>query len=403
MAMESHLEKDGFQKQLEHAIPLAIAGKSGKPESATVVQVTRIEAAQKKNDRILAFAQAFAHPLKTYGRTLRELYDEGRSTLTFDHPRMGGELPELSADEAEAVKEFANAPEEIRAAQLFLEVLASQNAVQADVMTHSRGIAYTALAALIDDVRANKEGRENRIRNIVAYGPVGLIGDDWLPYLAGRVQLQNFVRPQWGGKHMTVEEVARAVAEERKERAERVEPMDGATEYTQVLAELESKKAAAEVRGITEYGPPDKAESKLQDKAGGLVLTEGAKHIFGALDSTAEDEGGIFAKLAAAGKGVSRTYAEASGLSKIHLDKALPRLREMGIGIAVARGTNDAVFPPERIAEYMKSLRELGILDVSITGEHDTLVKDPRAAYILQGLFKELEAQRQKSTADTSA
>ena len=143
-------KKDDFQKQLEHSSTLTVEGRDGSPESATIVRVTKITPPKEtlKESRLLAFAQAFEHPLKVYEFMLRRLYDDGRDTLTFDHPPAGGELPELAPEEREAVKEFETSPEEIRAAKLLLAVLESKNAVQADVMTHSRGIGYTAIAAL---------------------------------------------------------------------------------------------------------------------------------------------------------------------------------------------------------------------------------------------------------------
>lgn len=80
----------------------------------------------------------------------------------------------------------------------------------------------------------------------------------------------------------------------------------------------------------------------------------------------------------------------------------LPKLRDMGIGVAIVRSTDDKVFPTERIAPYMKTLRELGVLDISITGVHDSINRDPRVAHILAGILKELEDSREKpKTADT--
>ena len=59
-----------------------------------------------KDPRVIVFAKAFAHPITLYRHLLAQLYNDGRATLTFDHPRGGGELLKLAADELEAVKEL---------------------------------------------------------------------------------------------------------------------------------------------------------------------------------------------------------------------------------------------------------------------------------------------------------
>lgn len=224
MGVEQLGRKDDFEKQLESFSTLTIEGKDKRPESATIVKITEITPPQDriKNQRRLVFAQAFVHSLKTYEHTLRQLYKEGRSTLTFDHPRAGGELPDLQPEELDAVKEFAEkAPEEVRAVKILMKVLDFANESQVDVLTHSRGLGYTAAAALIDNVRAKKDGRPNRIRNIVASGPVGLIGDDTLRDLTKRTLSEDSEQvnwgPDWGGPSITMEQLAQQVSEERKE------------------------------------------------------------------------------------------------------------------------------------------------------------------------------------------
>src|SRR3989344_5218179 len=398
-------QKDDFEQQFEKFSPHEMPAKDGSPENATIVKITEISPPQEeiKNPRTLVFAQAFVHALSTYKNTLRELYKDGRSMLTFDHPRAGGELPDLAADEYEAIKEFAeNAPEEVRAAKILLSVLESRNQVQADVLTHSRGLGYTTIAALIDNVRAVKEGRDNRIRNIVASGPNGLIGDDSLlgpGGLALRTLSEDSGQINWGPdfghSHISMEELAQMVSKERLKKigAGELSP-ETETDPTKEFEELTAKKAAAEARGIIEYGPADAAGNEVAKTVAALVKSEGRRYAVGRLDSGAENDG-LLSGVGRAGVGIARTYREAEGLSKIKLHDALPKLREIGIGVAIARGTSDKVFPAERIARYMKTLRELGVLDIQMTAVHDTINRDPRAAYILNGVFSDLERQRQ--------
>ncbi len=389
-------KKDDFEKQFERYSTLTIDSKDREPGSETVVRVTSITPPEEKikNAHRLVFAEAFAHPLKVYGPMLGQMYEDGRPTLTFDHPRAGGELPELSQDEIDALKGVINVekcPEEVRGAQILLGVLRNEQESQVDMMTHSRGSAYTVIAALIDDVRAKKENRENRIRNIVSYGPAGLVGGDRLYKLVGRVLSENFAKPDFGTDAPTdLHEIAREIAELKRGGDEESLPGIEADEHV-IYDELVRLRDAAKERGITEYGPLDEAGKKIEKQVARMIGKEGAKHIFGILDEPSSNPGGV---LSAAGKGIARTFAEARGLAGLNLTDAIIKVRELGVGVAIVRGSDDRVFPPERIAESMKLLRDHGVLDVQITGAHDTIDADPRAAHILEGFFNELEKQR---------
>lgn len=397
---------DDFQKQFKHFSSRSIEGKDGRPESATVVKVTEINPPpnQITNPRRMVFAQAWLHPLANYEYTLKQLYQDGRPTVTFDHPRVGGELTELPPDELAAVAEvLKQAPEEIRSAQILLEVLAATNETQTDVLTHSRGLAYATVAALIDNVRAKKEGRENRIRNIVAYGPVGLIGEDSLIGLGLRVRSEDSEQvnygPNWGGEGITMEQLAKELSVERKEKARLgMLPPGTETDPIAVLKELENKKRAAEARGIREYGSPNASEVAIAKEMTEETGDVGKDFAFGKLDSGGESRNWITRWV----RGIPRSVHEAVGISRLRLDGVLPKLREIGVGVAIAHGTDDKVFPTERVSHYMKKLTGFGVLDISMTGVHDSINRDPRVAHILNGFFAELEKQRQ-SKADTSA
>ena len=402
MNQEGLEEKDDFHKQFENFSTLTIEGKDKSPDASTTIKITEINPPpdQVKNPQRLVFAQAWLHPLANYEYTLQQLYQDGRSTVTFDHPRVGGEFAELPSDELAAVAEVAKqAPEEIRSAQILLEVLAATKETQTDVLTHSRGLAYATVAALIDNVRAKKEGRENRIRNIVAYGPVGLIGEDSLigpGGLAWRVRSEDKEQvnygPNWGGEGITMEQLAEELSVERKEKARLgMLPPGTETDPTVVLKELESKKLAAEKRGIREYGPPNASEIAIAKEMTEETGDVGKDFAFGKLDSGGENRNLITRWV----RGIPRSVREAVGISSLKLDEILPKLREIGVGVAIAHGTDDKVFPTERVSHYMKKLTGFGVLDISMTGVHDGINRDPRVAHILNGFFAELEKQRQ--------
>lgn len=397
--IEGPPKKFDFNTQFERDETLTIKGEEDE-SSETIVHLTEVFPSPEKiaHPIPLLIAEAFAHPKKTYEHALRTLYENGQHTLIFEHPRVGGNIA-LSDDERKAVEEFAeNSPEEVRSALILLEVLDAKNLPQTNVISHSRGLAYVALAALIDDVRAKKEGRPNRIRNIVAYGSVGLIGEDSLMRLGKRTLSENFARLDWGGPHIPMEQLAREVAEERKEKVRLGElPPDTETDPVEVFKELSAKKAAAKERGIIEYGPPDEKGIATAKDAAARVGSEGAKHILGRLDNGVENERGVRSHLRRAVSGIRRTLAEVHGLSNVQLHDVLPKLRSMGIGIGVVRGSSDRVFPKDRVDEYVRELRKVGVLDVSITGVHDSIVQDPRVAHILDGILKQLEDDRERS------
>ncbi|MBI2612937.1 hypothetical protein HYW59_03975 [Candidatus Kaiserbacteria bacterium] len=401
-------ERDDFEKQFKRITTLELPGRSNKPNDATVVQVIEVAPPQEKitNPRRLVFATAFVHVLKAYKPLLHALYSEGRSTLTFDHPRAGGVLPDLPQDEYEAVKDFLNnesergitAPEEVRAARILLDVLASRNEVQVDMLTHSRGFGYSVVAALIDNVRAKKEGRLNRIRNIVASGPNGLMGEDTMYEVAKRALAEDTTQinfgPDFGHPSISMDDLAYKVAMDRLEKVQKGElPIDTEIDATKIREELEKMKARAKARGITEYGPPDTETLESIKEAATLVDPE--TYILGREDARANIKKGLFSYLSKESRqGIKRSLREWAGLSRVKLNDILPKLRELDIGIAIVRGTDDKVFPSERIALYMKTLREFGILDIQMTAVHDSVNRDPRVAHILNGVFTQLEQQR---------
>lgn len=111
-------------------------------------------------------APGWAENYDTYRKTLAVGFEKGRRILTVGYPGSGktstdGRYPE----------------EELRKAQLLLNVLERKEIKKADVIAHSEGAINGLIAALL---------KPEQFRNIVLDKPAGLIGKDTKVALTGR-------------------------------------------------------------------------------------------------------------------------------------------------------------------------------------------------------------------------
>ena len=187
-------------------------------------------------------------------------------------------------------------------------------------------------------------------------------------------------------------ELAKQVANERKKAGYNrfVSPFVRASEgeIDLVQQELEAKRDAAAQRGIEEYATPtpkqQKAMNEVDGKAGGVTI----KYL---RDSP------------------NRRFRELGGMANIRIHKSLVKLaKEHGIGIVLAYGDSDPVFPKKRQNVYTmsKEFKDAGILLVSARGTHGTLGAHPIMPRVLLGAMavKNEELKRAKeTTADTAA
>jgi hypothetical protein len=325
------------------------------------INVLRLDPKNPKSEIPIFLAEAFVHGKEAYKHSIEAICKRGRSVIIYDQPREGGEL--ILSDEVRAsIKEYLETcPEEVRAALILLESLRQQKISRIDVLAHSRGFAYAAIAALIDDKKAEIEARinftkkrPNIIRGIVAYGPSGLIGEDSMPAIVGRTLMQNFTHPEWP-------KLSEEIFEEIN------------------TDEMKRRRSEAEAKGMFVYGEPTEEGKKIAQESGRELLKSQVSLVGGSL---------------------TRSYAEARGLTSLQLQNAVKKLRSLGIQISTMRGNKDTVFPTERSQENIRELRNYGVSDITIEGEHSSLVFDPRIAEVAENEFM-LQEDRRKASSES--
>ncbi len=121
---------------------------------------------EKLKDEVPVFlAQAWACNAELYKEALRTLSEEERRVVTLNHPRQGGDMEAHSSEE-----ERQKYPEgKLRKALDILEVMEQKNLAQVDAIAHSEGAIHLVIAATL---------HPEKFRNIVFFGPAGLIGKE---------------------------------------------------------------------------------------------------------------------------------------------------------------------------------------------------------------------------------
>lgn len=122
---------------------------------------------EPKTDIPVVIAAGWSGSPKTYFPSQTVLASRGRTSFVFDHPRRGGEV-KLNSPYPEA---------ESRKAYTLLEVIKSTDKAKVDVLAHSEGAIYTAIAASL---------KPEKFRNIVFVAPAGMIGKDTIVQLLKR-------------------------------------------------------------------------------------------------------------------------------------------------------------------------------------------------------------------------
>ncbi len=316
---------DSFEKQFEKREMIDTAG--------GIAEVVDIAPAQQKDEVPVLFAPAWACTLPIYEPALKTLVNEGRRTISLNHPRRGGEM-NLSDAEKELVKEYPN--EEVRKALTLRDVLNHKGVEKVDVIAHSEGAVNAAIAALLNP---------EKFRNIIFFGPAGLIGeDDPIRLLKGFVS-QGAPKPSLN--KIPVSEEQKAVA--RAEGGEAIE-----------YPEIPITETAKEV--------------------GAIAAREAPKYMI---------------------QNPLRAFKEGWGLSQVQIDGLIDKLRERGIGIVVISAVDDPVFPTKTMAERLKK----GSLDgfLSVRGGHGQIGETPERYMVAANqMLENLRDRKKRSTSDTS-
>lgn len=130
-----------------------------------VVEVTPL---QPKTDIPVIIAPGWSEPPGVFHKTQQVLAERGRKSFVFNHPSENGDN-----------SSYPNSPNpELRKALTLMELINNSECQHVDIIAHSEGAIYSAIAATLDP---------QKIRNLILIGPGGMIGKDTLITLAGRL------------------------------------------------------------------------------------------------------------------------------------------------------------------------------------------------------------------------
>lgn len=129
--------------------------------------VNEVVPAQLKSNTPVIIAPGWGESINVYELTQKVIGNKGRRSLSFDTPRLGGE-----------VKSNPDYPTpELRKAQALLDLIDKSDSDNVDIIAHSEGAIYSVIAASL---------HPEKFRNIVIVAPAGMIGEDTLASLLGR-------------------------------------------------------------------------------------------------------------------------------------------------------------------------------------------------------------------------
>ncbi len=165
LASEPAIQQKGFlEKQFGRVKKFEVAG--GTAEAVDIHPLS------PKSEKPVLFAPGWGCTIKTYKTAIETLAQRGRRVVAFNHPRLGDNM---SATQREIGQKYP--PEQWRRALNILGVLEQIGIEKTDVIAHSDGAVNTVIAATI---------RPELFRNIVLFGPAGLMGEDtFIRLLAG--------------------------------------------------------------------------------------------------------------------------------------------------------------------------------------------------------------------------
>ena len=155
-AVQPEDQESSFEAQFKKTEKYKVAGGTA--------EVVDIKPEDPKSEVPVFLAPAWACTTETYRPVLEGLSETDRRIIGINHPRIGGDMnvtPEVAAQKYPK--------EELRKAMNMLGVLDQKGIDKTDVIAHSEGAINTAIAAML---------QPEKFRNIIFYGPAGLIGED---------------------------------------------------------------------------------------------------------------------------------------------------------------------------------------------------------------------------------
>ncbi|MBI5469937.1 hypothetical protein HY968_01255 [Candidatus Kaiserbacteria bacterium] len=343
-------QKDDFDRQFDNPQkmrmgPVEIALRTIRPPKLQ----DRLE-----NKPPVVIAGGFGHSWKVYAHIAKEFYRGGRTTMLYNIPPHQGANFVLPNEEGAALKEFIEPnPEEAWDAVMLLEVMRKQEVKQIDVLAHSRGFIYVAIAAILDDKRAEIEARKNGppkrknlIRKILAYGPAGLTEHETKTRLVRGARRQDGTPAEWAE---VPEEIQKEVS----------------------TPEMLAKRKAAEAKGFFEYGPFDAERAAIDKHTKAVRGKEGFKEAM---------------------ENPLRVYEQIEGVAAANMLPVLKKLHDIGVKVTIVLPDQDTVYPKDRIipdpdkatpqekARWEEIKRYAAI--TTLPGQHSAVADDPQVARI---------------------
>lgn len=153
---KGELAQDAFESKFRELEELRVGG--------GVVEVIDLAPDKPKTEVPVLLAPAWSCNTEVYKPSLKILAGQQRRVISLNHPTKG-ESASLALEEA--VRKFPN--QELRKALNILGVLEQKQIEKVDVIAHSEAAINTVIAAMI---------HPEKFRNIVFFGPAGLIGKD---------------------------------------------------------------------------------------------------------------------------------------------------------------------------------------------------------------------------------
>lgn len=147
-------KKQPFEKQFALVEKHNVAGGT--------VEVVDIYPGIPKSDVPVLIAPAWGCTTLTYKEAIRTLIGLNRRVIALNHSRLGGKVIQGETD-----KNYP--PEQLRKARNIIGVLEQKGIKKTDVIAHSEGAVNVAIAATL---------YPEKFRNIVFFGPAGLMGHD---------------------------------------------------------------------------------------------------------------------------------------------------------------------------------------------------------------------------------
>ncbi|MEI7742072.1 MAG: alpha/beta fold hydrolase [bacterium] len=134
------------------------------PTLAGMAEVVDIHPEHEKTSVPVFISPGWGGGIDAFKASMEVLMKQDRRVMSLNHPRTGGSMEKVPKDLLEKYPQ-----EQLRKALTILGILKSKGIEKSDVIAHSEGAVAAIIAATL---------KPSAFRNIVLYGPAGMIGED---------------------------------------------------------------------------------------------------------------------------------------------------------------------------------------------------------------------------------